>query len=131
MEPKKIEVSEFLKRPYLYDDPLSNCWIAKTGKRKRCYLELYCGFDIETYTTPGHYAYMWIWQFSIYGKTKTIIIGRTWDQFVKLIDTLIEDLKLDAEHRLIIGVANLSYEHQFMKKHFMKLSEKQDGEFTK
>ena len=115
-----IEVGDFLQFPYLYNEPLSNVWIAKRGKRKRCYLELFCGFDIETYTDYLHNAYMWIWQFSIYGKTKTIIIGRTWEQFVALIDTLIDSLHLDNEHRVIIGVANLSYEHQFMKKHFYK-----------
>ena len=116
-----IQVEDFLDKPYLYDDPHSVVWIAKSGKRKRSYLELYCGFDIETYTDYNHFAYMWIWQFSIYGKSgDTIIIGRTWDQFVKLIDTLIEDLGLNKERRIIIGIANLSFEHQFMKKHFLK-----------
>lgn len=114
-----ISVSEFLQHPYLYTDPLDIIWISKHGKKKRSYLELYCGFDIETYTTPSHYGYMYIWQFSIYGKNGNfIIIGRTWSEFVRLIDTLINDQKLSAERRLIIGVANLSFEHQFMKKHF-------------
>ena len=115
-----IDVKTFLQYPYLYDKPLSNCWIAKTGKRKKCYLELYCGFDIETYTDAWHYAYMWVWQFSIYGEKNTIVIGRSWGEFVRLIDTLIYDLELSKERRIIIGVANLSYEHQFMKKHFLK-----------
>lgn len=116
-----ITVEEFLKRPYLYDDPIDEIWIAKKGKNKHCYLQLYCGFDIETYTTLSHYAYMYIWQFSIYGKNGNyIIIGRTWEDFVKLIDTLIYDLRLSKERRLIIADCNLGYEHQFMKKHFIK-----------
>ena len=120
MDYEVVSVGDFCRRPYLYDEPLSTVWIAKRGKRKRSYLELYCGFDIETYTDAFHYAYMWIWQFSIYGKKKTIVIGRTWPEFVHLIDTLIDDLGLNKERRIICGIANLSYEHQFMKKHFVK-----------
>lgn len=115
-----ITVEDFLQYPYLYDNPHDVIWLAKKGKNKKSYLQLYCGFDIETYTTLSHYGYMYIWQFSIYGKNGNyIIIGRTWTEFVKLINTLIYDLKLSAERRLIIGVANLSFEHQFMKKHFV------------
>ena len=114
-----IPVSEFLQKPYLYDEPLDVIWLAKKGKRKRSYLQLYCGFDIETYTTIDHYGYMYIWQFSIYGKNGNyIIIGRKWSEFVSLIDTLIYDLGLSSEKRILIGVANLSYEHQFIKKWF-------------
>ena len=115
-----ITVSDFIKTPYLYDEPLDSIWIAKKGKHKKSYLQLYCGFDIETYTTFDHYGYMYIWQFSIYGKNGNyIIIGRKWSEFVSLINTLIYDLQLSTERRLLIGVANLSYEHQYMKKHFM------------
>lgn len=114
-----ITVEQFLKYPYLYDEPIDQIWIAKKGKNKHCYLQLNCGFDIETYTTLSHYGYMYIWQFSIYGKNGNyIIIGRTWEQFLKLIDMLIYDLDLSEEKRIIIGIANLSFEHQFMKRHF-------------
>lgn len=115
-----IMVQDFIDKPYLYTETLSTVWMAKKGKSKRSYLELYCGFDIETYTDAYRNAYMWIWQFSIYGKRKTIILGRTWAEFVKLIDTLIYDLELSSERRIIIGIANLSFEHQFMKRHFVK-----------
>ena len=114
-----IDVSEFLCYPFMYDEPFSTVWISKKGKRKKSYLELYIGFDIETYTTPGHYGYMYIWQFSIYGKMGNfIIIGRTWNEFKELIETLIKHLGLCSERRIIIGVANLSFEHQFIKRHF-------------
>lgn len=116
---KVITVEQFLKYPYIYDNPIDNIWIAKKGKNKHCYLQLYCGFDIETYTTESHNGYMYIWQFSIYGKDGNfIIIGRTWEQFVALIDMLIYDLNLSVEKRIICAVANLGFEHQFMKKHF-------------
>lgn len=116
---KVIDVSEFLLYPFMFDEPLSTIWISKKGKRKKCYLELYMGFDIETYTTEKHNGYMYIWQFSIYGKMGNyIIIGRTWGEFKELIDTLIEHLDLCSMRRVIIGVANLSFEHQFIKRHF-------------
>ena len=115
-----ITVSEFLKRPYLYCDPIDIIWFAKHGKKKKAYVQLYCGFDIETYTTETHHGYMYIWQFSLYGKNGNyIIIGRTWDSFVRLINTLIRELHLDKSMRLIIADANLGFEHQFIKKHFI------------
>lgn len=115
-----LSVSEFIKEIYLYSDPFSVVWFAKNGKAKKSYVEIYAGFDIETFTVPGdHYAYMWIWQFSFYTKNGNyIIIGRTWDEFVKMIDAIKKILHLSAERRLLIGVANLSYEHQFLKCHF-------------
>lgn len=114
-----ITIEDFLKTPYLYDNPLDRIWIAKKGKHKRSYLQLYCGFDIETYTYINK-GYMYIWQFSLYGKDGNfIIIGRTWKDFVKLIDTLIYDLDLSSEKRIIIGICNLGFEHQFMKRHFI------------
>ena len=120
MEYTVITIQEFLARPYLYCNELNTIWFAKKGKRKRAYLQMYCGFDIETYTTPSHYGYMYIWQFSLYGKTGNyIIIGRTWASFVSLINTLISELHLDKTRRIIIAVANLGFEHQFMKKHFI------------
>ena len=63
-----ITVSEFLNCPIAYLDYNRIIWVHKQGKNKHGYVELYCGFDIETYTTSDHYAYMYIWQFSIYGK---------------------------------------------------------------
>lgn len=114
-----ITIEEFLAMPYLYANEIDVIWFAKKGKRKRSYLELYCGFDIETYTTKDHFGYMYIWQFSLYGKTGNyIIIGRTWAQFVKLINTLIYELRLTKERRILIAIANAGFEHQFMKKHF-------------
>ena len=55
-----ITVEQFLQYPYLYDEPLDVVWIAKKGKNKKSYLQIYCGFDIETYTTESHNGYMYI-----------------------------------------------------------------------
>lgn len=110
-----LTVSEFLNCPIAYLDYDRIIWVHKQGKNKHGYVQLYCGFDIETYTTSDHYAYMYIWQFSIYGKENYIVYGRTWKEFQQFIQALIENLHLTHERRLCVGVANLSYEHQFMK----------------
>ena len=90
------------------------------GKKSRTYYELYCCFDIETYTSPDtNNGYMYIWQFSIATDIDNmyVIKGRTWEEFSTLLDYLIEGCLLDNNHRLLIFVANLGYEFQFMRKH--------------
>lgn len=101
-------------------------------------------FDIETYTNvkkttriykgkeveeiESAYAYMYIWQFFIgdphKGQSK-VVIGRTWEQFVILLDQLSSILGLGSHYNANrkaaeyyeakIFVANLSYEFQFMR----------------
>lgn len=91
-------------------------WMSKSGKKKKCYLRLYCGFDIETYTIPeSHKAYMYIWQFSIYGKENYIVYGRFWSEFVQLIEILKKVLKLSKSRRIIIFDFNFGFEFQFIK----------------
>lgn len=118
MDYEVVDVKRFLKRPRVYLRPKSTVWLSKNGKSKKSYLELYMGFDIETYTTPQHYGYMYIWQFSIYGESNYIIIGRAWSDFVSLINKIKDTLQLSKERRVIIAVANLGFEHQFMKRYF-------------
>lgn len=94
-----------------------------------------CAFDIETssfyrdkdgntYTYEQEQAQdkelekcacMYVWQLGINGKT---LIGRTWEQFEYCIDVLQHRLNLSKNKRLIIYVHNLSYEFQFLRKHF-------------
>lgn len=81
------------------------------------YINLPCSFDIETsswYDDKDKKACMYIWQFAING---VVIIGRTWDEFLLLLDKLQKYLVLHSERRLIVYVHNLSYEFQFMRKH--------------
>lgn len=119
MEYQHIDVKEFLKAPEKYTRPDGVVWFAKNGKRKKCYLRLYCGFDIETYTMPDtHRAYMYVWQFSIYGEENYIITGRHWSDFVFLIDTLKKTLELSPERRLIILDFNFGFEFQYLKRWF-------------
>ena len=75
-------------------------------------------FDIETYSWKENdqkRAVMYIWQFCING---LCIVGRTWKQFVEMIDAIVEKLGLFEKRRLFIFVHNLSYEFQWIKDRF-------------
>lgn len=88
------------------------------GKYSKTYYNLYCGFDIETYTTDTFNAFMYIWQFSIWDgiDRKIVIHGRTWTEFNRLLDYLENGLLLDNKHRLLVFIANCSYEWGFIRK---------------
>lgn len=80
------------------------------------YHRCFCGFDIET-TQKDDKGYMYIWQFGYLtdsGEQK-VIKGRKWSEFIELIGFLRKRLSLRTNTRLIIWVANLSFEYQFMK----------------
>lgn len=88
----------------------------KIGKYK--YVELHMSFDIETTTIgdkeSGMFSTMYIWQF---GLNNNVIFGRTWNELKQLFDFI--SLKiLTPKTRAIVWVANLSYEFQFIHKHF-------------
>ena len=85
------------------------------------YLNLECGFDIETsstYTSEGKkFSFMYIWTFGIKDENH-IIHGRSWEEFISLCNNLKEHYELSEERRLICYVHNLGYEFQFMRKYF-------------
>ena len=60
-------------------------------------------------------AIMYIWQLGING---AVITGRTWDEFITVINRISERLELTKDKRLIIYVHNLSYEFQFIRNRF-------------
>lgn len=75
-------------------------------------------FDIEAssfYTGDMKCATMYAWVFGINGKC---IRGRTWEEFEIVIDTLVKYYDLSICKRFIIYIHNLSYEFQWIKKHF-------------
>ena len=85
------------------------------GKYKHKYLELHCAFDIETSTlVEEKRAYMYIWQFQINEHT---IIGRTMLQFIDFLEQVKKRLYVPGV-RLIVWVANLGFEFQFIRKYF-------------
>lgn len=69
----------------------------------------------EKRRTEDKRALMYVWQIAINGR---VLIGRTWEQFVDLINSFTEKLNLSDERRLIIWVHNLSFEFQFLKDYF-------------
>lgn len=95
------------------------------NNKKVSYYNVPASFDIETTSftrssrldgSDEKVAIMYEWTFGINGH---VIIGRTWEEFITLIDRVCADLDLDPEsRRLIIYVHNLSYEFQFMRKRF-------------
>lgn len=73
-------------------------------------------YDIETTSSiinDQKIAWMYIWQMEIEGIT---FFGRTWDEWSDCLIKLADILKLDATHRIIVGVHNLAYEFQFCRK---------------
>ena len=79
-------------------------------------LKVACAFDIETtsYYSAKYdkdLATMYIWQL---GLNKDTIIGRTWEEFVELLD-LISDHAARFDGTIICLIQNLSFEFQFIK----------------
>ena len=79
-------------------------------------LKVACAFDIETtsYYSAKYdkdLATMYIWQL---GLNKDTIIGRTWEEFVELLD-LISDHAARFDGTVICLIQNLSFEFQFIK----------------
>ena len=87
--------------------------IKNRGKNAKRYLELYCGFDIETTTLENRNAYMYCWQFSI---NSIVFMGRTWSDWIDFLSILENNYTLRETTRIIIWVANLGFEFQFMRK---------------
>lgn len=93
--------------------------VVKTNKKVE-YIDLPCGFDIETSSiTVGDQkaAFMYIWQLGIAHGTG-VFYGRTWDEFITTCSTIQNHFELHENRRLVIYVHNLGYEFQFMRKHF-------------
>lgn len=82
------------------------------------YHRVYCGFDIET-TSQNEKSFMYIWQFSYMTESQECVVvkGRKWGEFIQLLEFLRKRFALRDSTRLIIWVANLSYEFSFMRKY--------------
>lgn len=92
--------------------------------RKHKYFNVPCSFDIETtsfFRSTGNdeqekVAIMYEWTFGIMG---AVIIGRTWEEYVTMMDFISNELNLNENKRLIVYVHNLSFEFQFMRHWFI------------
>lgn len=90
----------------------------KVGDTKQSlyYYDLSCAFDIEDssfYEGDEKRSVMYVWQF---GVENVVIMGRTWDEFIELCDTIKN--YTDKCVRLIVYVHFLDHEFQFMRKRF-------------
>lgn len=91
----------------------------RSAKKTVTYFNVPAAFDIETtnfYNGRAKAATMYIWQFGIMGRC---IYGRTWPQFIEMLEAIQNALQLDKQHRLIVYVHNLAFEFQFMR-HWMQ-----------
>jgi hypothetical protein len=88
-------------------------------KFKKGYLEIPATFDIETSTViPSNenekpYAFMYIWQLCFRGY---VIFGRTWDDFLEMLEKIKNKLELDDDHKLVIYVHNFAFEFEYLRK---------------
>lgn len=86
------------------------------GNNRHYYLQQYCGFDIETtqYITKDYaHAYMYIWSFTYNDIT---ILGSYWEEFLELLEMFEHVFDLDERNQLLIFIANMGFEFQFMRK---------------
>ena len=65
--------------------------------------------EIEDDTKRG---LMYVWQIAING---TVIIGRTWDEFLNLLKEVSDYFELGEDKRMIIFVHSLAFEFQWLK----------------
>lgn len=83
------------------------------------YYNCSCAFDIETTSfidsNNEKSATMYVWMLGING---LCMIGRTWEEFIDVINAVVEILDLDENNRVVIGIHNLGYEFQFMRHYF-------------
>lgn len=77
------------------------------------YYDITCGFDCETYTdVDKEIGYMYIWQMCLNG---VVIKGRTYEEFITLLDDCKHILQPKNNHRLLCFVHNLSYEFSWFR----------------
>lgn len=106
--PDQIDEVITMTRPY-YRFSWSN--------KKLKYFNVPISFDIETssfYENGEKRATMYMWSLSIMG---AVIIGRSWREFLHVLDRIAGILDLDINKRVIIYVHNLAYEFQFFRKY--------------
>lgn len=99
--------------------PYLNIPTIKTNK-KITYINLPCGFDIETTSVKqgdNKIAFMYVWQLGL-GHNEPIYYGREWSELLECLEYISEYLNLSESKRLVIYVHNLGYEFQFMRKYF-------------
>ena len=91
-----------------------------TDNKKQSYVNLECGFDIETSSMKVEgekFAFMYVWLFGL-GYGKPVYYGRTWEEFSEFCKDLSANFGLNEQNILPVYIHNLGYEFQFMRKYF-------------
>lgn len=91
-------------------------WFRFARSKNVRYFNVPCAFDIETssfYQNKEKRACMYEWTFGIFG---AVMIGRTWEEFINVVNAIIRILDLNLEKRLIIYCHNFAYEFQWIRK---------------
>ena len=88
------------------------------------YHRVYCGFDIET-TTIEDRSYMYIWQFGYMtdNHEQIVVKGRKWHEFEELLRFLSFRFSLRDSTRMIIWIANTSFEFSFIQRRIPNIDE--------
>lgn len=90
----------------------------KTNKKIE-YINLPCGFDIETTSIKIDgikHAFMYVWMLGI--GHKNVFYGRNWGDLLETLSTIKNKLDLSENRRLVVYIHNLGYEFQFFRKYF-------------
>lgn len=99
------------------DDILCEIEFVKKGRKTKL-ANVPSVFDIEGtsfYKGNEKQACMYAWVFGLNGRC---ILGRTWGEFVDVVNKLADVYELSLNKRLVIYIHNLSYEFQWFKKYF-------------
>lgn len=104
-----------------FDFPKSlNSVVIGRGKNRYTLVELYCGFDIETTTLHQdgkHLAFAYHFQVSIATpRVINVYLFRTWDLVIHFFNKISEFYNLGETRHIIIAIANMSFEFQFLRK---------------
>lgn len=94
--------------------------IKRYKRRKTEYYNFPVAFDIETssfYDGDEPRACMYVWQLCL-GDSEQIIVGRTWEEFTRIIRLIRKHFHTSSKRVLILWVHNLAYEFQFIRKLF-------------
>ena len=95
-----------------------------TNRQNISFYNIVCAFDIEStsftdkITKEDHNekrSIMYVWQLAINGRC---IIGRTWPEFLYVMNRIIEVLELSRYQRILIYVHNFAFEFQFIRSFF-------------
>ena len=89
-----------------------------TVRNRAKYINVSCAFDIEVssfYDDGEKRACMYIWMLGLGGYC---VVGRTWNEFMEVIEYISDYLGLSKDIILVVYVHNLSYEFQFIKDMF-------------